>query len=320
MSSVVPVGTLPQRPLGSTGVDVSCIGMGGFHIGKQDDARESIRLVHAGIDAGINFMDNSWDYNGGESELRMGKALAENHARDRVFLMTKIDGRDGPTATQQLEESMRRLRVGHLDLVQIHEVIRPNDPDRSFAPGAVLDVLKRAREAGTIRFIGFTGHKSPHIHLAMIERADAHGFTFDTVQMPLNVMDAHYESFERLVVPEAKKRGMGVIGMKPFGDHYILKSRRVAPVDALHYSLDLPLDVLVTGIDSLEVLEQNVAAARSFAPLSRERRAAILAETAFAARRGSWEHYKSTNEFDSTHEQPEYLGPDGEAGVPARVM
>ncbi len=191
---------IPYRKLGRTGENVSMVGLGGFHIGKQKDPVESIGIIRAAIDGGINFMDNSWDYNGGASESRMGEALRDGY-RDKVFLMTKIDGQTGESFNRQLEESLKRLRTDRVDLLQFHEIIRMKDPERIFAPGGAMEAMLAAKKAGKVRYIGFTGHKSPEIHLKMLETAEAHRFTFDTVQLPLNVMDAHYASFAQKVLP-----------------------------------------------------------------------------------------------------------------------
>ena len=315
-----PAGTvtskLPQHPgmeyrvLGRTGEQLSLVGMGGFHLAKPGGLKntaEAVNLVHAAIDGGITFFDNSWDYNGGESEKRLGAALANGY-RDRVFLMTKIDGRTAQSATSQLDESLRRLGTDHLDLLQFHEIIRMDDPDRVFAAGGALEAVLRAREQGKLRYIGFTGHKSPAIHRHMFEVADRHGFHFDSVQMPLNVMDAHYDSFEQQVLPVAIAHGTGVLGMKAFGDNYILKSNAVAPIEMLQYPMSLPITVQVTGIDSMPILQQALEAVRTFRQPTPEQRAAVLARTAQAAADGRTERYKTTQEFDSTSKNPEWLG------------
>jgi diketogulonate reductase-like aldo/keto reductase len=299
---------IPKRRLGRTGALVSIVGMGGFHIGKSDLAgSDAVALIHAGIDRGITFMDNSWDYNNGASELRMGQALNAGGYRERVFLMTKIDGRTKVAAQAQIEQSLARLLTDRIDLVQIHENIRPDDADRVFAPGGAIEALVAAQKAGKIRFIGFTGHKSPAYHLHMINVATRNGFTFDTVQMPLNVMDAHYASFEKAVIPVAKQLDMGIIGMKTFGDHYILDTGAVDPVTMLHYGMNLPTSVVVTGIDTPAVLNQAVTAATSFQPLSDAQVAAILAKTAQLAAGGSTELYKTTHVFDGTVQNPQWL-------------
>jgi predicted aldo/keto reductase-like oxidoreductase len=300
-------GEIPYRVLGRTGEKVSLVGLGGSHIGTQHDEQESLRIVRTAIDRGINFMDNCWDYNGGKSEERMGKALRDGY-RQRVFLMTKIDGRTKVAAARQLDESLRRLQTDHLDLLQFHENIRMNDADRIFAPGGALEAALEAKKAGKIRYLGFTGHKSPDIHLHMLATAAAHDFTFDTVQMPLNVMDAHYESFGKKVLPVAVSRGMGILGMKSMGDKFILDSKAATPFECLHYAMNLPVSVVITGIDSLPILEQAVDAARTFKPLSDGQVAALLAKTAPAAREGKWEKYKTSEHFDSTGKHPEWLG------------
>ncbi|GEJ58210.1 aldo/keto reductase [Anaeromyxobacter diazotrophicus] len=302
-------GPLPHRTLGRTGAEVSIVGLGGFHIGKQEDPQESVRLVRAAIDGGITFLDNCWDYNGGESELRMGKALRDGY-RARVFLMSKIDGRDRATAAKQLDESLRRLQTDHLDLLQLHEVIYSEDPGRAFAEGGAMEALAAARQAGKARFLGFTGHKSPDLHLAMLRAADAHGFAFDTVQLPLNVLDAHHDSFERKVLPVAVAKGMGVLGMKPMADGLILESRAAGAEECLRYAMSVPgVSVTITGIDSRRVLEQDLRLARGFQPLGATERAALLARTAAAAQGGKWEKYKTAREFDGTFQNPEWLGP-----------
>src|SRR5580704_5433052 len=261
-----PKGEVPQRIMGRTGEKISAIGLGGYHLGKQPDPLESIRIIRTGLDEGINFLDNCWDYNGGESEIRMGKALQDGY-RQRAFLMTKIDGRDKKSAALQIEESLRRLQTDRIDLLQFHEVIRESDPDRIFASGGAMEAALGAKKAGKIRYIGFTEHKSPDIHLKMLKIAASHQFRFDTVQMPLNVMDAHYDSFEKNVLPVLVKSDIGVLGMKPMGDHIILESKTVTPTECLHYAMNLPTSVVITGCDSMPILEQAVRAARSFRPM-----------------------------------------------------
>jgi len=300
---------IPKRRLGRTEEMVSMIGMGGFHLGQPStpDA-DAIKLIHAGIDRGITFLDNSWDYNNGTSELRMGRALSVGGYRDKVFLMTKIDGRTKAAAAAQIEESLNRLLTDRLDLLQFHENIRPDDADRIFAEGGALEAALAAKAAGKVRYIGFTGHKDPDYHLHMIEVARAHGFTFDTVQMPLNVMDAHFKSFERKVLPVALELDMGILAMKTFGDKFILETGAVSPIDMLHYGLNLPTSVVITGIDKPEILDQAIAAATTFAPLSAEKVAEILAKTAGLAVEGKSELYKTTHFFDSTVQNPSWLG------------
>ncbi len=299
---------VPYRTLGRTGERVSAIGMGGFHLAQPGlEEAESIRLIRTAVDRGINFMDNSWDYNEGQSEIRMGKALKDGY-RQKVFLMTKLDGRTKQEAAKQIDESLKRLQTDHVDLMQHHEIIRFEDPDRIFAKQGAHEAVLEAKKAGKIRYIGFTGHKDPHIHLYMLKVAVDHGFKFDTVQMPLNVMDAHFRSFEKLVLPKLVEQGIGVLGMKSMGDKIILKSKTVQPVECLHYALNLPTSVVITGIDSTRILEQALQAARTFQPLSKDQVAALLAKTAQAAANGDYELFKTSQHFDSTAHHPEWLG------------
>ena len=296
------------RILGSTGERVSAIGLGGWHLGlKTVDEQLAIRIVRSAIDGGINFLDNSWDYNQGESEKRMGKALRGGY-RERAFVTTKIDGRSKKEAAKQFDESLKRLDVDYIDLVQHHEIIRFDDPHRIFHAEGANAALLEAREAGKLRYIGFTGHKDPRIHLYMLEIAKENGFRFDTVQMPLNVMDAHYRSFEKWVLPELVKLQIGVLGMKSMANGILLKSKTVTPVECLHYALNLPTSVVITGIDSMEILDQAFAAIESFHPLTNGEREALLAKTCQAAANGRFEPFKTSSIFDSTAENPEWLG------------
>jgi predicted aldo/keto reductase-like oxidoreductase len=299
---------IPYRILGRTGEKVSATGIGGYHLGRPGlEAEESIRIVRSALDEGINFLDNCWDYNGGESEIRMGKALRDGY-RQKAFLMTKIDGRDKATATNQINESLQRLQTDRIDLLQFHEVIRESDPDRIFAAGGALEAVQQAQKAGKVRYIGFTGHKSPEIHLKMLATASSHQFRFDAVQMPLNVMDHHFSSFETKVLPLLLKGDVGVLGMKPMGDHFILQSKTVTAVECLHYAMNLPTSVVITGCDSLPILRQALDAARSFQPMSQEQVAALLAKTAKAAQSGEFELYKTSHHFDGTIQNPQWLG------------
>lgn len=295
------------RTLGSTQETVSAIGLGGFHIGQQKDEQESIRIIRSAIDRGITFMDNCWDYNEGTSEVRMGKAL-QAIARDQVFLMTKIDGRTKTLAAQQIDESLKRLQTDHVDLLQFHEVIRLEDPDRIFAEEGAIAAFLEAKQAGKIRYIGFTGHKDPLVHLRMLEIAKQHDFQFDTVQMPLNVMDAHFRSFQHQVLPVLQAQGIGVLGMKSMGDGYVLKSGIVSPIECLHYALSLPTSVVITGIDSMDILDQAIEAAETFEPMSAATVAALWSRTAAAAASGRYEPFKTGNVFDATAMNPEWLG------------
>jgi predicted aldo/keto reductase-like oxidoreductase len=259
---------------------------------------------------GINFLDNSWDYNEGRSEIRVGKALQQGGYRQKAFVMTKIDGRTKEAAASQIEESLKRLQVDHLDLLQHHEIIRFDDPDRIFAEGGAMEAVVAAKQAGKVRFIGFTGHKDPRIHLYMLEVADRHGFHFDTVQMPINIMDAHFRSFAQLIVPQAMQRKIGVLGMKCFGGGVILKSGAVEPMDCLHYSLNVPVSVLITGINSPTLLNQAFEAVKNFKPMDEAAVAALLAKSEEAATAGKYELFKTTTHFDSTIRHPDWLGSD----------
>jgi hypothetical protein len=279
---------IPHRTLGRTGESVSLIGLGGYHLGNQNDPDESIRLIRTGIDEGINFLDNCWDYNGGESEVRMGKALRDGY-RQKAFLMTKIDGRNKTTAAIQINESLRRLQTDRIDLLQFHEVIRDSDPDRIFATGGAIEAVVEAQKAGKIRFIGFTGHKSPDIHLQMLAVAAKHNFT-------------------KKVLPLLTKDRIGVLGMKSMGDPFILKSKTVTAIECLHYAMNLPTTVVITGCDSLPILQQALQAARTFQSMDSSHVAALLAKTAKAAAAGEFELYKTTHHFDGTVHNPQWLG------------
>src|SRR3989449_5011642 len=280
------------RSLGSTGEKVSAIGLGGWHLGlKHVDEQLAIRIVRSALDEGMNFLDNCWDYNEGASEIRMGKALRDGY-RAKAFLMTKIDGRSKKEATRQLDESLRRFGVDRIDLVQHHEILRYEDPHRIFHEDGANAALIEARAAGKIRYIGFTGHKDPRIHLYMLEVASQYGFKFDTVQMPLNLFDAHYRSFSKIVVPELARQNIGILGMKSMANGILLKSNTVTPIECLHYALNLPTSVVITGIDSLEILDQAFSAVESFHPLSNDELDALLAKTREAAATGRFEPFK----------------------------
>ena len=297
------------RKLGTTGETVSAIGLGGSHIGKPKlTEAESIRFIHEALDRGITFLDNSWDYNEGQSELRMGKALAEGGYRQKAFLMTKLDGRTKEAASNQLEDSLRRLKTDHIDLVQFHEILRFDDPDRVFAEDGALEAVMAAKQAGKLRYIGFTGHKDPRIYLYMLEVASRHGFHFDTVQMPINVMDAHYRSFGQLVAPPAVEQGIGILGMKSLGDTVILKSGTVTAVECLNFSLSLPVSVLITGIDDRRSMDQAFAVAKAFKPMTEADMTTLLAKTEAAAAHGKYELFKTTAYFDTTAKHPDFLG------------
>ena len=303
---------IPYRELGRTGERVSAIGLGGWHLALPDVSEQvALRIVQRAIDEGINFLDNSWDYNGGASEKRMGKALRGGY-REKAFLMTKVDGRSGAEATRQLDESLRRLKTDRIDLVQHHEVIRFDDPHRIFETDGANAALLAARKAGKLRYIGFTGHKDPAVHLHMLEVAREHGFVFDAVQMPLNVMDAHYRSFETSVLPELVKHRIGVLGMKSLANGLILRSRTVTAIECLHYALNLPTSVVITGCDSVKILEQALEAARTFRPLSKAAVKELLGRTRRHALSGEVELFKTTSIFDSTAKHPGWLGEEPE--------
>ncbi len=311
----IPLGPPPEtvrngmryRKLGRTGEEVSAIGLGGFHIGTQKDPEESVKLIRAAIDAGINFLDNSWDYNDGASEERMGKALRDGY-RKKVFLMTKFDGRTKKSAAEQIDESLKRFQTDHIDLIQVHEVIRLEDPDRVFAKGGAMEAVAEAKKAGKVRYVGFTGHKDPAVHLRMLEVAARHGFHFDAAQMPLNVMDAHFRSFARLVVPVLVREGVGVLGMKSMGGGLILQSKTVTPVECLQYALSLPTSVVITGMDSTDLLKQALNVVANFRPLGPEQVTALLAKTTQAAADGEYEKFKTGVRFDATARNPSWLG------------
>lgn len=297
------------RKLGRTGERVSAIGLGGYHLGLPNVSEpESIRLIHQAIDRGINFLDNCWDYNGGDSEVRMGKALASGGYRGKIFLMTKLDGRTKVEAARQIDESLKRLQTDHIDLMQIHEVIRLDDPDRVFAEGGAMEALNDAKKAGKIRFIGFTGHKDPLVHLRMLDEARKHNVLFDTVQMPLNVMDAHFRSFGHDVLPVLVREGIAPLGMKCFGDRNILDSKTITPIEGLHYCLNLPVAVQITGIDSQQILDQAFEAARTFQPMTEAQVSAVLDKTREAAQNGKFEFYKVSTRYDGTIANPKWLG------------
>ncbi len=301
-------GEVPYRTLGSAGEKVSIVGIGGYHLARPNvEPQEATQIVRKALDEGINFLDNCWDYNNGESEIRMGRALSGGY-RNKAFLMTKIDGRDKATATKQINDSLTRLQTDHIDLLQFHEVIRDTDPTRIFAKGGAMEAVQEAKKAGKLRYIGFTGHKSPDIHLLMLKTAADHGFTFDTVQMPLNVMDYHFNSFQAKVLPVLNKANIGPLAMKPMGDPFILQSKTVSAIECLHYSMNLPVSVVITGCDSVKILDQALSAARGFRPMSADQVAAILAKTAPVAKSGEYELYKTSHHFDGTYQNPQWLG------------
>lgn len=298
---------VPYRMLGSTGEKVSLIGIGGFHMGSPSE-KEGVEIVRTALDRGINFLDNCWDYHDGKSEERMGRALRDGY-REKAFLMTKIDGRDEKSAARQIDESLARLQTDHIDLMQFHEIIRDTDHTRIFAADGAVKAMLAAKKAGKIRYIGFTGHKSPSFHLQMLKTAEENGLHVDAVQMPLNVMDAHYDSFEKRVVPVLVQKKIAVLGMKPFGGGYILKSgAKVSPEECLHYAMNLPTSVVITGCDSIKTLDQAISAATTFRPMDAKAVATILDKTMALAADGKHEKYKVSEIFDGTTKNPEWLG------------
>lgn len=300
-------GEMIYRTLGRTGERVSAIGLGGHHIGRIREEQESIKLIRSAIDRGINFMDNSWDYHNGRSHRWMGQALKGGY-RQKVFLMTKLDGRTKGAAMMQIDESLKALQTDYIDLMQHHEIIRMEDPDRIFAPGGAMEAVVEAQKAGKIRYIGFTGHKDPLVHLRMLELATQNNFRFDAVQMPLNVMDAHFRSFEKQVLPVLVKNQIGVLGMKSMGDPYVLRSNTVTPIECLHYAMNLPTSAVITGIETMQLLDQAFEAVRTFKPMDQAQVAAMLNRTREAAAKGQYELYKTSNQFDSTAMNPSWLG------------
>jgi aryl-alcohol dehydrogenase-like predicted oxidoreductase len=305
--SQTKIGDMLYRPLGRTGEKVSLLGLGGFHVGTQPDAEQSIRLIRRAIDRGVTFLDNCWDYNGGQSEIRMGQALQQGY-RAKVFLMTKIDGRTRDAAARQIDQSLQRLRTDRLDLLQFHEIIRLEDPDRIFAEGGGMEAALAAQKAGKIRFIGFTGHKDPLVHLRMLDIADEHNFHFDAVQMPLNLLDAHFRSFQHQVLPRLVRQQIGVLGMKSLASGQILASRTATATECLHYAMNLPTSTVISGMDRPEVLQQNLDAVRTFRPLAEGEVAELLAKTAKAAAGGRFEPFKTSSRYDGTAHNPQWLG------------
>ena len=295
VSPATSSGKIPRRQLGGTGVEVSAIGLGGHSFAQAPSYEEAARIVHEAVDAGVTFMDNAWEYNNHRSEEWMGKALQGR--RDKVFLMTKVctHGRDRKVAMQQLEESLRRLQTDYVDLWQIHEVIYQNDPELNFRPDGAIEALDQAKREGKARFVGFTGHKDPAIHLQMLE----YDYPFDTVQLPLNVFDANFQSFEDRVLPELNRRNIAPLAMKSLsGNGEAIKKGFLTPQEALSYTMSLPVASTVSGIDSLEVLRQNLAIARGFQPMSAEKMQALRDRCAAYASDGRFELFKTSKRFD----------------------
>jgi aryl-alcohol dehydrogenase-like predicted oxidoreductase len=300
---------IPQRALGRTGVEVPVMGLGGYHLGTIKSKREAVRIVQAAVDEGITFLDNAWEYHDGESETLMGKALSEGGRRDQVFLMTKLctHGRGKAVAFRQLHESLRRLRTDHLDLWQIHEVVYENDPEKHFAREGAVEALAEAKRQGKVRFVGFTGHKDPRLHLKMLKQ----GFPFDTCQLPLNCFDTAFRSFERQVLPELVRLGIAPLGMKPIcGEGDPVRKRAVKATDALRYAMSLPVATTITGIDSLKVLRQNLGVARGFKPLAEPEMEALRRQSAELAADGRFELYKTTAKHEGSVGRKEHGFPE----------
>ncbi len=297
---------IPRRPLGRTGIEVSALALGGYHIALAKTKKDSIRIVHEAIDAGVTFMDNAWEYHDGRSEELMGKALEGR--RHEVFLMTKVctHGRDRRTAMRQLDESLKRLKTDYLDLWQVHEVVYDNDPDLHFAEGGVTEALDEAKRVGKVRFVGFTGHKHPAIHLKML----SYNYPFDACQLPLNVLDGTFRSFEQQVLPELNRRGIAPLGMKSFnGEGTGIKKRVFTPAEALRYAMSLPVATTVSGMDSLKILRQNLRIARDFTPMTAEEMQQLRTRCLAEASDGRFELYKSSIKFDGPHGRKQHKFP-----------
>jgi len=299
---------IPRRPFGRHLDTVSALGLGGFHVGKIGAEAEATKLIHEAIDAGVTFLDNAWEYHDGKSETRMGKAIKDR--RQHVFLMTKVctHGRDAKTAMRQLEQSLKRLKTDYLDLWQIHECAYYNDPERHFAKGGVVQALELAKKQGKVRYVGFTGHKDPHIHLEML----SYKYPFDSCQLPLNGFDATFRSFEQLVLPELKKQGIAALGMKSFGAGQAVKQKAVTPADALRYAMSLPVTTTISGMDSLRVLRQNLKVARGFTPMTEQQMHAYRTRLAGGAADGRFELYKTTAQHDGVEGREQHGFPSQE--------
>lgn len=298
-------GDMIYRTLGKTGEKVSAIGLGGYHIGVPKDEQESIRLIRGAIDRGMNFMDNCWDYHDGKSEVWMGNALRDGY-RKKVFLMSKFDGRTKASTAKQIDEMLKRLQTDVIDLMQYHENIRMEDPDRFFA--GPHEALLEAKKAGKIRFIGFTGHKDPIVHLRMLEVAARHKFPFDACQMPVNILDASFRSFGKQVIPELVKQGVAVLGMKPMASGAIPQNKIATAIECLHFALSQPTSVVITGCESMERLNQAFEAAKTFKPMTGAQLSALTAKTREAAMTGKYELFKTDTRFDGTARNPQWMG------------
>jgi aryl-alcohol dehydrogenase-like predicted oxidoreductase len=297
-------GDMLYRTLGKTGERVSAIGLGGSHIGRPSTEQEAIKIIRSAIDRGMNFMDNCWDYADGKCETWMGNALRDGY-RQKVFLMTKFDGRTKQATARQIDESLKRLQTDRIDLMQYHENIRMEDPDRFFA--GPLDALLEAKKAGKIRYVGFTGHKDPAVHLRMLEVAAQHQFHFDTAQMPINVLDASFRSFGKQVVPELVKQGIALLGMKPLASGAIPQNNIASAVECLQFALSQPTSVVITGCDSMERLDQAFEVAKNFKPMTSAQQSALTAKVRDAALTGKYELFKTDTRFDGTARNPQWM-------------
>ncbi|MBN1125298.1 MAG: aldo/keto reductase [Sedimentisphaerales bacterium] len=286
-------GTIPTRPLGATGVQVSMLGLGGHHIGRIREDEKSIALIRKAIDRGVTFLDNAWEYHNGRSENLMGRALRDGY-RSKAFLMTKHHGRNKKTAMQHLEDSLKRLQTNVIDLWQFHEIVYDADPAMIFAPNGGIEAAELAKKQGKVRFIGFTGHRDPLLHLKML----AYGYPWDAVQMPLNVLDAHYKSFEQHVVPILVRRNIGIIAMKTLGSGYVLRANVVTPEEGLNYVWSLPVSTIVSGMESEELLNANIQIAQTHSSISDNKKVELLVKTREVALTGQFEPFKTAPNFD----------------------
>jgi aryl-alcohol dehydrogenase-like predicted oxidoreductase len=306
LQSQTKSGEMIYRTLGKTGERVSAIGLGGSHIGQAADEPTAIRIIRTGVDRGITFLDNCWDYQVGKCETWMGNALRDGY-RKKIFLMTKFDGRTKAATARQIDESLKRLQTDVIDLMQYHENIRMEDPDRFFAEAGPLEALMEAKQAGKIRYIGFTGHKDPVVHLRMLEVAAQHKFHFDTAQMPINVLDYSFRSFGHQVVPKLTEQGIALLGMKPLASGAIPRNNIADAIDCLHFSLSMPTSVVINGCDSMERLDQAFEAVRTFKPLTKTQIDALVGKTREAALTGKYELFKTATRFDGTALHPEWM-------------
>ncbi len=298
--------SLPKRPLGTTGEEVSILPVGGGHVARLSiSSSEVIRIIQYAIDQGVTFIDTAWEYHSGRSEALIGEAIRGR--RDDLFLMTKVCARDRAGAMEQLEESLRRLGTDRLDLWQFHEINYDNDHEWIFAPGGAAEAAREALKSGKVRYVGFTGHKHPDFLLSMLE----HDFPWTTVQMPINVLDASFRSFGKRVLPELQKRGIATLGMKSLGgEGQLIRKAGLTPQQCIRFALSQPIATLVSGMDSIEVVDQNVAIARDFQPMSEEELSELAKTTATIASDGRHEWFKTTPYFDSKYHRDQHGFPD----------